>query len=71
MLELARAFAKASGLGIAYRIIKRCTGDVDEVYVGPMLAQRLLGWKAKSDVDAICRVAWRWQSMNPGGYAAA
>ncbi|GAB2509097.1 hypothetical protein GCM10027084_25500 [Pseudoxanthomonas sangjuensis] len=71
MLELARAFAKASGPGFLYRIIKRCTGDVDEVYVGSSLAQRQLGWKAKFDVDAMCRDAWRWQSMNPDGYAAA
>ena len=29
------------------------------------------GWKAELDVDAMCRDAWRWQSMNPDGYRDA
>jgi UDP-glucose 4-epimerase len=28
----------------------------------------VLGWRAEHDVDAMCRDAWRWQSMNPDGY---
>ena len=27
-----------------------------------------LGWKARLDLDAMCRDAWRWQSRNPQGY---
>ena len=38
--------------------------------VDPALAQQLLGWRAQLDVDAMCRDAWRWQSMNPEGYGA-
>ncbi len=71
VLELVRAFAQASGREIPYRIVGRRAGDVAEVYADPTLAQRLLGWKARFDVDAMCRDAWRWQSMNPDGYAAA
>jgi UDP-glucose 4-epimerase len=43
---------------------------VAEVYADPSLAQRLLGWRAELDVDAMCRDAWRWQSLNPQGYAS-
>jgi hypothetical protein len=28
----------------------------------------LLGWRTELDVEAMCRDAWRWQSMNPDGY---
>lgn len=69
VLELLRSFEKASGRDIPYRIVARRPGDVAEVYADPSLANRLLGWHAELDVDAMCRDAWRWQSMNPEGYA--
>ena len=70
VLELLRGFEQASGRGIPYEIVARRPGDVAEVYADPSLANRLLGWRAELDVDAMCRDAWRWQSMNPRGYAA-
>lgn len=70
VLELVRAFETASGRAIPYEIVGRRPGDVAEVYADPRLADTLLGWRAERDVDAMCRDAWRWQSMNPDGYAA-
>ncbi|GAA4781076.1 UDP-glucose 4-epimerase GalE [Lysobacter hankyongensis] len=70
VLELVRAFEAASGRAIPYEIVGRRPGDVAEVYADPRLADTLLGWRAERDVDAMCRDAWRWQSMNPAGYAA-
>ena len=69
VLELLRSFEKASGREIPYEIVARRPGDVAEVYADPSLANQSLGWEAKLDVDAMCRDAWRWQSMNPQGYA--
>lgn len=71
VLELVQAFARASGREIPYDIVARRAGDVAEVYADPSLAQRLFGWRAELDVDAMCRDAWRWQSMNPQGYGDA
>ncbi|WP_411832456.1 UDP-glucose 4-epimerase GalE [Pseudoxanthomonas mexicana] len=71
VLELVDAFSRASGRAVPYDIVQRRPGDVAEVYADPSLAQSLLGWKAELDVEAMCRDAWRWQSMNPQGYAAA
>ena len=68
VLQLVRAFERASGRAVPYEIVARRAGDVAEVYADPALANRLLGWKAELDVDAMCRDAWRWQSMNPDGY---
>ncbi len=70
VLQLLQAFERASGREVPYRIVNRRPGDVAEVYADSSMAQRLLGWKAELDVDAMCRDAWRWQSMNPDGYAA-
>ncbi|MCW5580301.1 MAG: UDP-glucose 4-epimerase GalE [Luteimonas sp.] len=71
VLQLVQAFERASGRAVPYEIVARRAGDVAEVYADPTLAHRLLGWQAKLDVDAMCRDAWRWQSENPDGYAAA
>src|SRR3546814_287267 len=68
VLELVRAFAAASGREIPYEIVDRRAGDVAEVYADPSLANELLGWRAELGIDAMCRDAWRWQSMNPDGY---
>ncbi|MEP6907746.1 MAG: UDP-glucose 4-epimerase GalE [Pseudoxanthomonas sp.] len=70
VLELLHAFERASGCTLPYEIVSRRPGDVAEVYADPALAKQLLGWQAQLDVDAMCRDAWRWQSMNPQGYAS-
>ena len=71
VLQLVQAFERASGRAVPYEIVARRAGDVAEVYADPALANRLLGWRAELDVDAMCRDAWRWQSMNPEGYRDA
>ena len=68
VLELVHAFEEASGRGIPYEIVARRPGDVAQVYADPSLASGLLGWRTRHDVAAMCRDAWRWQSMNPDGY---
>lgn len=68
VLELVRAFERASGRAVAHEIVARRPGDVAEVYADPSLAHELLGWRARLDIDAMCRDAWRWQSCNPHGY---
>ncbi len=71
VLQLLRAFETVSGRDIPYRIVARRAGDVAEVYADPSRAQRLLAWGTRLDVEAMCRDAWRWQSMNPQGYGAS
>lgn len=71
VLQLLRAFETVSGRDIPYRIVARRAGDVAEVYADPSRAQRLLAWRTRLDVEAMCRDAWRWQSMNPQGYGAS
>ena len=68
VLEMVRAFEKASGRKIACEVVARRLGDVAECYADPALAQKLLGWKAARGVDEMCADQWRWQSQNPRGY---
>lgn len=70
VLELVRAFERASGRSIPYQVVARRPGDVAVCYADPALAEELLNWKAERDIDDMCVDAWRWQSQNPSGYGA-
>ena len=69
VLDLVRAFEKASGQAIPYRIVARRAGDVPAYWGDPSLAGRRLGWTARRSLDDMCRDAWNWQSNNPRGFA--
>jgi UDP-glucose 4-epimerase len=70
VLDMVKAFERASGRPVPYAIVDRRPGDIAECWADPSEAERLLGWRAKLDVDAMCADAWRWQSTNPDGYRA-
>ena len=68
VLDVVTAFEKATGKKIPHKVVARRPGDVPEAYANPAKAKRMLKWKARRDISAMCRDAWRWQSMNPKGY---
>ena len=68
VLDIVKAFEKASGRTVAYRIAGRRAGDIAACYADPELARRELGWAAEYGVEAMCEDSWRWQSNNPEGY---
>jgi len=68
VLDMVKAFEKACGKKINYRIAPRRPGDVAECYADPKLAYNELGFKAEFDLDRMCADSWRWQSQNPNGY---
>ncbi|MDL2337576.1 MAG: UDP-glucose 4-epimerase GalE [Pseudomonadota bacterium] len=69
VLELVRAFEKASGRPIPYDIVARRPGDVAACYADVTRARELLAWQASRSVETMCADTWRWQSLNPNGYA--
>jgi UDP-glucose 4-epimerase len=71
VLEVVDAYQRASGRPIPYEVVPRRPGDVAACYADPSLARRLLGWRARRDLAAMCGDSWRWQSMNPNGFAPA
>ena len=66
--QLVASFEKATGRPLPHKIGPRRAGDAAACYADASRALELLGWKTKRDSDAMCRDAWRWQSMNPKGY---
>lgn len=63
VLEMVRAFERASGKSVPYQIVARRPGDIAACYADPSLAERELGWKAERDVAQMCADSWRWQSQ--------
>lgn len=61
VLDMVRAFEKASGRPVPYAIVPRRPGDVAACYADPALAKALLGWQATRGIDDMCRDAWHWQ----------
>lgn len=69
VLDVVRAFEKASGRPVPYKIAPRRPGDIAECFADPALAAETIGWRAEMDMDKMCADAWRWQSANPNGFA--
>lgn len=67
VLDVVKAFEKASGIKINYRIAPRRAGDVACCYADATKAKEVLGWQAQYDIDDMCADSWRCQSQNPNG----
>ncbi len=66
VLDLVGAFERATGRKIPLNFAPRRAGDVASYYANPALAGALFGWKARLDVNDMCRDAWRWQAKQAG-----
>ena len=67
VLEIVHAFERASGREIPYRVTPRRPGDIATCYADTSKAAKLLGWKAKYDIDDMCRDSWNFTLKNPNG----
>ena len=68
VLQMVKAFEKASGRVIAYEVVARRLGDVAQCFADPSYAKEVLGWQAEFGIDKMCDDSWRWQNQNPKGY---
>jgi UDP-glucose 4-epimerase len=68
VLDMVKAFEKASGQKINYKLVDRRAGDIAKCYADPTTAKEILDWEAKKSIDDMCADSWRWQSNNPNGY---
>ena len=68
VLDMIKAFSKACGHDVPYKIEARRPGDIDSCYADPSYAKAEIGFEATRNLDDMCRDAWNWQSKNPNGY---
>jgi UDP-glucose 4-epimerase len=68
VIDILKAFERASGRTIPYQVVARRPGDIAQCYADPATAAKELGWKATRGLAEMCADSWRWQSLNPDGY---
>ena len=68
VLDMIKAFEKACGHSIPYKICPRRPGDIASCYARVDKAKNELDWQATLGVDEMCASMWKWQTQNPDGY---
>jgi UDP-glucose 4-epimerase len=61
VLDAVKAFEKAAGQSLNYKIVDRRPGDVEQVWADTRFANDELGWKAERDLEDMMRSAWKWE----------
>lgn len=68
VLDMVKAFEKACGKKVPYKIVDRRAGDIATCFADPSFAKEVLGWEAKKSIEDMCFDSWTWQKNNPNGY---
>jgi UDP-glucose 4-epimerase len=61
VLQVIKAFEKATGKKVAYEVRDRRAGDITSVYASTEKSNKTLDWKAKRSLEESLRDAWAWQ----------
>ena len=69
VLEMVKAFERASNRTIPFEITARRPGDVARIFADTSSAKSELGWTARLDLEAMCSDSWNWVCKNPNGYS--
>jgi UDP-glucose 4-epimerase len=64
VLQIVKAFEKATGVEVKYKIVERRPGDIATCYADPSKAKNDLGWEAKKGIEEMCKDSWRFTSNN-------
>ena len=67
VLEVIKAYEKACGHSIAYKIEDRRPGDIASCYASTDKASKLLGFKAEYDIEDMCKDSYNFTVKNPNG----
>ena len=60
VLDMVKAFEKATGKEVPYKIAPRRSGDIATCYANPKKAKEELGWEATKKLEDICRDSWNY-----------
>ena len=64
VLDVVKAFEKATGKTVKYRITERRPGDIATCYANPTKAKQELGWQAEKNLEDMCRDSWNYIQKN-------
>ncbi len=64
VLDIVKAFEKANGIKINYKIVERRPGDIAKCYADSTKAWKELGWKAEKTLEDMVRDAWNFEQKH-------
>lgn len=64
VLQVVKAYEKASQREIAYQVVERREGDIPSCYADTTKAKELLGWEAMYNLQKMCEDGWRFAKNN-------
>lgn len=67
VLDIVKAYEKACGKKINYKIAPRRPGDIPACYADPAKSKELLGWEATKTIEDMCKDSWNFTQKNPQG----
>ena len=57
---MVKAFEKATGKNVPYKIAPRRAGDIATCYADPEKAKKELGWVATKTLEDMCKDSWNY-----------
>ena len=60
VLDMVKAFEKATNKKVPYKIAPRRAGDIATCYANPEKGKQELGWEAKRTLEDMCRDSWNY-----------
>ena len=64
VLELIKVFEKVNKVNINYVFSDKRIGDPPKLIANVLLAKKLLKWKAKRNLEEMCKDGWKWYLSN-------
>ena len=62
---MVKAFEKATGKTVNYKIAPRRAGDIATCYSNPEKAKNELGWQTEKTLEDMCKDSWKYiQNQN-------
>lgn len=66
VLEMVKAFEKATKVLVPHKIVARRSGDIEQVWADTSYANKALNWEAKTPIEDILLSAWNWEKKIRG-----
>lgn len=60
VLDMVKAFEKATGKNVPYKIAPRRAGDIATCYAEPTKAKEELNWQAEKTLEEMCKDSWNY-----------
>ena len=60
VLDMVKAFEKATGKEVPYKIAPRRAGDIATCYAEPIKAKEELNWQAEKTLEEMCKDSWNY-----------